>query len=319
MPCYKPIPAWQAPFPAAFGPRPKLKFKFEPLWKQIEVPCGGCIGCRLDKSRTWAARCMHEAQLHQDNSFLTLTLDDGYYNRIITVKDRFGKRRRTTIIRPNLTVGTEGAATLNPDQLELFWKRLRKAGFKTRYYAVGEYGDATGRPHYHAIAFGLFFKDRKLYSSKDGIHLYTSKTLNEIWGHGNCWIGDVTFESCAYVARYVMKKLSGKAAEQYEFEGIHPEFARMSRRPGIGSDWYDKYSSDLFPNDKCVIRGDVLITPPSYYTQKYALQNPTEYLTLKKQREKNALAFAHENTPQRRNAKNEVKLTQLKQLLRSFE
>lgn len=116
-----------------------------------------------------------------------------------------------------------------------------------------------------------------------------------------------------------MKKLTGKMAQQYEHEGIYPEFARMSRRPGIGADWYDKYKSDLFPHDICVIRGDVKITPPRYYTNKYSLENPTKYLILKNKREINALAHAHENTPDRRQAKQEVKLHQLTSLLRAFE
>lgn len=295
MACYSPLVAFQAPFPAAFGPRAKLQFKFIPGWKQIEVPCGGCIGCRLDKSRTWAARCMHEAQMHENNTFLTLTYSDEY-----------------------LPIGSEGRTTLDPKDLELFWKRLRKK-FDVRYYACGEYGDTTGRPHYHAIAFGLEFKDKILYTQKDGNRLYTSKTLDKLWGLGNCWIGDVTFESCAYVARYIMKKLTGPNSKLYEHEGIIPEFARMSLKPGIGSSWYDSFKSDLFPLDICVIRGDVKITPPKYYSQKYSLQNPTQYLILKSNREKRALKYAPQNTPESRNRKKEVKLAQLTQLLRGFE
>jgi len=305
MPCYSPLSAYQAPFPAAFGPRAKLKFTFTPGWKNVEIPCGQCIGCRLDKSRTWAARCMHEAQFYQDNSFLTLTLTD-----------------------ENLTSGKFGIATLDSRQLELFWKRLRKAGFKTRYYACGEYGDVTGRPHYHSVCFGLSFPDKKLYTSKNGHNLYTSETLDKIWGLGNCWIGDVTFESCAYVARYIMKKLNGKAAAIYEHEGILPEFCRMSRgkkndpdprfHGGLGSYWYSQYYSDLFPNDICVIRGDVLITPPKFYSQKYALQNPTQYAIVKSNREKRGLKYASQNTPEKRLQKQEVKLAQLTQLLRSI-
>lgn len=242
----------------------------------------------------------------EQNSFLTLTLND-----------------------ENLVTGSQGIATLDPRQLELFWKRLRKAGFDIRYYACGEYGDISGRPHYHAVAFGLFFKDRKLYTSKNGHNLYTSETLDKIWGLGNCWIGEVTFESCAYVARYIMKKLNGKSAKIYEYEGIEPEFCRMSRgksshpdprfHGGIGSSWYNKYTSDLFPSDICVIRGDVKITPPKYYSQKYALKYPTQYQRIKLNREKRGLKYASENTPTRRLQKEEVKLAQLTQLLRGFQ
>lgn len=296
MPCFFPLVAWQFPLPAAFGPRPKLKFKFQPNWKQIEVPCGQCHGCRLDKSRTWAARCMHEARMHHNNLFLTLTYNDQH-----------------------LPCGPEGRATINKRDLQLFWKRLRKSGLDVRYYAVGEYGDNTGRPHYHAIAFGLHFPDLRFYSRSNGFNLYTSQTLNDLWGLGNCWIGDVTFESCAYVARYVMKKLTGNHAKLYEHEGIMPEFSLMSRRPGIGSSFYDKYVSDMLPHDNTVIRNNVKISTPRYYLNKFSLTHPSQTIQLKKQRELNALAHADENTPHRRSIRSEVKLHKLKQLLRSFE
>lgn len=296
MPCFSPLTAFQAPFPAAFGPRPKLRFKYEPGWKQIEVPCGGCIGCRLDKSRTWAARCMHEAHMHTSNLFLTLTYDDHH-----------------------LPTGSEGRTTLVKRDLQLFWKRLRKAGYDVRYYSVGEYGDNTGRPHYHAVAFGLALPDLVLYTRSNGFNLYTSQILDSVWKNGRCWIGDVTFESCAYVARYVMKKLTGNHAKLYEHEGILPEFALMSRRPGIGSDFYDRYRSDLLPHDNTIIRGNVKISTPRYYLNKYSLSHPTQTLQIKSRRQTKLLSFADENTPQRRTSKQEAKLHKLQKLLRSFE
>lgn len=234
--------------------------------------------------------------MHDSNLFLTLTYND-----------------------KNLPTGTEGRATINKRDLQLFWKRLRKSGLDVRYYAVGEYGDSTGRPHYHAIAFGLRLDDLRFYSRSNGFNLYTSQTLNEHWGLGNCWIGDVTFESCAYVARYVMKKLTGNHSKLYDHEGIMPEFALMSRRPGIGSSFYDKYVSDLLPHDTTVIRNNVKISTPRYYLNKYSITNPTETLSIKSQRQLNALAHADENTPHRRSIRKEVKLHKLKQLLRSFE
>lgn len=241
---------------------------------------------------------MHERRMHPDDTshFLTLTLDDS-----------------------NLTVSPlTGCLTLNPRDLELFWKRLRKNIGPFRYYACGEYGDTTGRPHYHAILFGLPITDKKHYTTKNDIPLYTSDTIQKEWKLGQIWLGDVTFESCAYVARYVMKKFFGNWAELYDVEDIYPEFSRMSRRPGIGSTWYDKYKSDLFPSDECVIRGNTSITPPLYYTKKLALENPTQYLHLKKQREKKALKNSPQNTPHSRAMKKEVKLKQLETLLRSL-
>lgn len=249
---------------------------------------------------------MHEAHMHDSNLFLTLTYNDS-----------------------NLPIGSEGRTTINKRDLQLFWKRMRKAGFDLRYYAVGEYGDNTGRPHYHAIAFGLLLSDLRLYTRSNGFNLYTSAILDKIWGLGNCWVGDVTFESCAYVARYVMKKLTGNHARLYEHEGILPEFALMSRgnpshpdsrfHGGIGSSFYSRYKSDMLPHDNTFIRGSVRISTPRYYLNKFSLSDPTSFNLLKQKRVLNALEHAPENTPDRRIAREEVKLHKLKMLLRSFE
>lgn len=251
----------------------------------------------MDKSRTWAARCVHEARLYGDeNMFLTLTYRDDA-----------------------LVAGDFGLATLFPRHLELFWKRFRKAGYDVRYYAVGEYGDKTGRPHYHAIVFGLRFPDLLLHSYSNGLPIFSSRILDSLWTHGACFVGAVTFESCAYVARYVMKKLTGLRSSVYTHFGIHPEFARMSRRPGIGTGFYESFTSDFFPHDNCFIRNGKRVAVPRFYSDKYALTNPTEYTTIRELREAKRLSHADDNTPDRRLIKSEVKLHQLKRLLRSFE
>ena len=151
------------------------------------VPCGQCIGCRLERSRQWAIRCVHEASLHTDNCFITLT-----YSPDCLPSD----------------------GSLNHDDFQKFFKRLRKhiAPKKIRYYMCGEYGEdlqqpsKLGRPHFHACLFGLDFDDKQLYIVRDDVKLYTSATLEKIWGKGFVTIGDVTFESAAYVARYIAKK-----------------------------------------------------------------------------------------------------------------
>ena len=158
-------------------------------YRCIHVPCGQCLGCRLDYSRMWAVRCYHESQLHDKNMFITLTYDDEHV--------------------PWSAV--TGEQTLVKKDLQLFWKRLRKhfdkLGIKIRYYGAGEYGDYTNRPHYHAIVFGCDMDDKQLYKlSELGFPYYVSDTLDKIWEKGQCLVADVSVDTCAYVARYVVKE-----------------------------------------------------------------------------------------------------------------
>lgn len=228
------------------------------------VPCGRCIGCRLEHSRQAAVRCMHEAATHDHNQFITLTYSDG-----------------------NLPWGGY-QPTLVPGDLQLFWKRLRKEyGNGIKYYACGEYGERTCRPHYHACVFGLDIKDKTLYDSKAGNNYYASDTLDSIWGLGHCIIGDVTFESAAYVSRYIIGKKTGDDASIYIERGIEPEFVRMSRRPGIGKNWLDKYQGDVFPRDSLRVRG-VKCKPPRYYLKKFEERDPVGALIIKLERAKKA-------------------------------
>jgi len=218
MGCYFPLDAWQR----KAGCKPV--FKFKPGYTKLQLPCGRCIGCRLERSRQWAMRCVHESSLHDQNCFLTLTFAD---NPVSLRKSVFQK----------------------------FMKRLRKAidPVKIKYFMCGEYGEQFDRPHFHACIFGWSPPDLELLSSKNGILLYKSEFLSKVWGHGFVTVGDVTFESAAYVARYVMKKITGDSAqEHYEYvdetgEVIDrlPEYCCMSRRPAIAAEWYDIYLNDL--------------------------------------------------------------------------
>lgn len=208
--------------------------------RPLQIPCGQCIECRLERSRQWAMRCVAEASLWTDNIFLTLTYDDFH----LPVNFSLVKR-----------------------DLQLFFKRLRKEyGSGIRYFAAGEYGDKSQRPHYHAIIFNF-----KPYDGENvhlsGRPLYISRTLARIWPYGFHSYGDVTFESAAYVARYCLKKLTGPLAENYGLR--EPEFALMSRRPGIGSGWFDKYYKDVYPGDRFIIRDGQVMNPPRYFDLLY--------------------------------------------------
>lgn len=260
MACYHPWRAWQG------GEGGKPSSSFRRGGRKLALPCGQCIGCRLEYSRQWAIRCVHEAQMWPVNCFITLTYD----------KDHLPKDY-----------------SLQPRDLELFWKKFRKfSPVPFRYYACGEYGEEGGRPHYHACVFNFDFLDKELIREGE-FKLYTSKKLEELWENGLCSIGEVSFESAAYVARYVAKKVTGDvAAEHYRFvdgDGVvhdrHPEFARMSLKPGIGRYWLEKFHEDVYPEGEVVSRGR-LVKPPRYYENvaRDAYFTPREFKALQGKR-----------------------------------
>lgn len=219
------------------------KYLYDTSGKFILLPCGQCTACRLNKSREWATRCVLESKMHEENCFITLTYNDE------NLPADYG------LCKKHFTD---------------FMKRLRKnTGEKIRYYAAGEYGDLYSRPHYHACLFGWKPKDLQLYSVRNGINLYLSETLLKAWQYkGYVTVGDVTFESAAYVARYVMKKITGERAEEH-YQGRQPEYTVMSRRPGIGASFFEKYSTDIYGKDFIVIRDQIKCKPPKYFDRIY--------------------------------------------------
>ncbi|QXP08492.1 MAG: replication initiator protein [Arizlama microvirus] len=262
MPCYSPLNGYVARKPNESGKR-SIVFNHRDgyLDLPVQLPCGQCIGCRLERSRQWAMRCVHEASLYEDNCFITLTFDDQHI-----AEDK----------------------SLCKRDFQLFMKRLRKKfNTKIRYYHCGEYGENFGRPHHHACIFGFDFPDKEWLSRKDGVDLYTSEILSELWGHGYCTIGSVTFESAAYVARYIMKKITGEKAEEY-YGGRLPEYTTMSRRPGLGKDWFKQFKSDVYPHDRVIMRGNIQCRPPKYYDALYDLDNHEIMSILKGKRERRA-------------------------------
>jgi len=231
--------------------------------RPINLPCGRCIGCRLEKSRQWAVRCVHEAQLHQENSFITLTFNQSC---------------------PLDGTKTDPTYSLHKHHFQRFMKRLRKEypEKQIKYFHCGEYGEKSERPHHHACLFNHDFEDKILYKESNGIKLYTSEKLQKLWPFGHSTIGDVTFDSAAYVARYITKKITGKLAEEH-YKGRLPEFCTMSRRPAIAKQWLQKYTSDVYPQDYVVIRGKKS-KPSKYYDKQLELTNPKEYETIKAER-----------------------------------
>jgi hypothetical protein len=271
--------------------------------RQISLPCGQCVGCRLERSRQWAMRCIHEAQLHQNNCFITLTYDDEHLPKDLSLDHR---------------------------EFQLFFKRLRKANphIKIRYYMAGEYGSTRGRPHFHACIFGYDFHDKKLFSrTSAGSLLYRSQELEKLWPYGYSTIGDVTFESAAYVARYIMQKQTGKDVDPNhytycdlttgELVKLQPEYNKMSLKPGIGADWYKKYKNDVYPHDYVEVRGQK-IKPPKYYDQLYSKENPYEYDQILYTREKQAKLRPEEHSYERLLVKETVTKAKLQKLKRKL-
>lgn len=210
----------------------------------------------MEKVRQWALRCVHEASLHKENCFLTLTYDDSNY---------------------------PAGGSLYLRDIQGFLKRLRaRTGSRLRYFQVGEYGDKLGRPHFHVLIFGYDFPDKVLWKVGSNGDLYISPTLKELWPYGFSSIGSVTEQSAAYVCRYALKKLSGDLAKQVYGDRV-PPFVTMSRRPGIGRGWYDKWSDDVFPRDFCVSRGKKLAVP-DYYTGLLEKSDPVMYASIKEKR-----------------------------------
>jgi len=208
-------------------------------------------------------------------------------------------------------------------------KRLRFhfADKKIKFFACGEYGDESLRPHYHACLFGIDFADRWHYKTKKGIKHYRSPTLEKLWTFGNSDIGDVTFESAAYVARYITKKITGPKAEEHyshvdkttgEITQKIPEFIRMSRRPGIAKAWYEKFKDDVYPSGSVVIRG-VEMKPPGFYSKQLEKENPEEWSRQKARNQNLAKVNAEENSHQRLKVKKEIQKAKLDKLKRDYE
>lgn len=277
MPCYHPLRL-------ASATRSKLI-----------VACGQCVGCRLERSRQWAVRCMHEAAMHDENCSLTLTYDDDHLK----------------------------SGSLVYRDFQLFMKSFRKviAPRRVRFFMCGEYGEKYLRPHFHALIFGESFFPWK-YSEKSpaGFNLYTNELLSWLWPLGRARIGELTFESAAYAARYVMKKVTGPLAPLHYSdpdtgEMIKPEFCVMSRRPGIGSDWLRLYWPEVVREGKCLSRG-VEASAPKFYRRK--LRDLSEYDSVRRSEFLAGLSRLADQTDERLAVSERVAIARISRLKRSI-
>ncbi len=302
MACYHPITGYRT----AAG---KVTFKQKEGYydRPVTIACGQCRGCRLERSRQWAVRCMHEAQMNTKgnppvpcNSFITLTYDDDH-------------------------LPPDGGLVL--EHFQQFVRSFRRAGHKFRYYHCGEYGDLNGRPHYHAILFGIDFPDQVFEeTTPHGDKLYSSELLSTYWTKGRSRIGAMTFKSAAYVARYCMKKINGEQAEEHyqkiskttgEVFQVKPEYQTMSRRPGIGSTWFATYGGDIFPSDECVVNGKVT-RPPKFYDSQYELSDPTGHALIKEGRVRAGRKHRSNNSYERLRVRETIQEKRTQQLIRNL-
>ena len=220
--------------------------------------------------------------MYEDNCFITLTYDN-----------------------KNLPKNK----SLDLQHFQLFMKRLRKKfGIGIRFFHCGEYGALTQRPHYHACIFNFDFQDKILWKVKNDNRLYTSQILNTLWPYGYCTTGEVTFDSAAYVARYIMKKITGELAEDH-YNGRKPEYVTMSRRPGIGSTWLTKFHQEVYPSDFIIINGKK-VKPPKYYDRNLEVAEPEAFHRIKGLRLRATKANAEDQTDRRLKTREIVKNAQ---------
>jgi len=229
MPCTDPLKVWiRKPTPGYPG-------------RKQTVPCGTCLLCREEQARQWAVRIAHHAQQEEKNCFLTLTYDEAH---------------------------TPPDGGLDYEDLVLFWKRARKRYGQLKYYAVGEYGDKTNRPHYHACVFGHDFTEDRILIKKAPNMLWTSVDLARCWGNGFVSIGALTYESARYVASYVTKKLKTKQTYRSVDEETGELVALQQPRPfmsrNIARPWWEKWNAGVAAHDRVVINGTQQKPPRAY-------------------------------------------------------
>lgn len=294
MACYHPLTAYQrSNGEVVFAERGEI-------YRTLSLPCGRCIGCRLERSRQWAVRCMHEASLNgANNAFITLTYDSAHmpYRGMLYYPDfqRFMKRLRAEILP-----------------------------FRARFFMCGEYGPKLERPHYHALIFGYsFLGDRKYWqTTASGKAVFVSDQLSSLWGRGFCSVGNVSFQSAAYVARYCMAKVTGVDASAHytrvDADGIFqlpPEFNHMSLKPGIGRLWYEKYKNEVYAGRDYIVVNGQKMRPPRYYDGLYKETGDFDDIAFK--REFDARSRYADNTDDRLLVKEVVTKARVRSLVRS--
>lgn len=304
MPCFEPLIGYRWP-----NGKVRLKpFDHNQVDTQ-QVPCGRCLGCRIDHARGWAIRSVHEAKDNKHNVFLTLTY------------------------RPEDLPAHGG---LRHKDVQAFFKNTRRwfeynHDGKFKYVQCGEYGSQGSRPHYHACVFGLHFPDAKPWKKTgSGAVIYRSEQLEKLWPHGFASIGEVNEQTAGYTARYTMKKLKEESPEKDSQDNVHTDEYLVCSK-GIGLNWLQKNWPDVYPADQVVIKtksGYRSYKPPRYYDKKVEEWRPDIMEKVKAEREAQAKRdlldpkkpiFGSLKHTERMAHRAEFKKQQLQQLRRELE
>lgn len=274
----------------------------------IEIPCGQCIGCRLDHSNEFATRCLLEMKEHKQNCFITLTYDEKHVPEfwhcrlcdhkenvsLGLVPDHMSQFMKALRNKVNLRPKDKWIKNSN-GKITKYWRKGIDPEFtEIKFYGCGEYGDRNARPHFHIMLFGYMpddlipasdYNDKFVDISEQGYNYYVSPTLNKIWKKGAVLVTEASWETAAYTARYVMKKLKGFASEFYATNCIEPEFVRMSQ--GLGLKWFED-------NKKCYAtflatylrteRGSRKMCSIRYFDRKLDESYPIDLQKIKKNR-----------------------------------
>jgi len=349
MSCTRPLQAYRSLNQVTENNSALIYFK-RPLTEPVEevtLPCGQCLSCRISRSREWALRCIHEASQFEHNCFLTLTIAP----ENLTLKNKPCEQSNCPIYVRNGKRCEEGS--LCKRDFQIFMKSLRKKfqGYEAipgtkrypiRYFHCGEYGSKLQRPHHHAILFNFNFPDRTIWKRPDissaarnggnQYILYRSKILEKLWPHGFSTIGQVTWQSAAYVARYVTKKVNGDEAAIHYLKGhpdietgecfyVEPEYISMSRMPGIGAFWFKKHGIQQYVKDYITHEGRIFPIP-EFYDRLFGVENAKQLQQIKRERRKRACEIQEPTEKQRimrLQAKEAILNQRFKLLMRSIE
>lgn len=322
MVCYSPLSAYKSLTRLTENGKSYISFNRAEVsntpFEIIKLPCSQCIGCRIKRSKEWALRCVHEASLWHENAFITLTFNNDHLNeRGSLVKSDFVKFMKRFRKRcKGMDATSDG----------------KKVIFPIRYFHCGEYGDDMDRPHHHACIFNYNFPDKKHWMTRKGHQVYRSEELENLWiddkgqSLGFSEVGEVNFESAAYIARYITKKINGPHAASHYYrhddDGVayylEPEYITMSRRPGLASGWFEKYQKDVYPKDFVTHKG-VKHRPPKYYDRIYDILEPVRMAQIKRNRKLAQKGDAKNSTIARLKVRANVAHAQHKLLLRDYE
>lgn len=269
------------------------EYKLATRYGIIKVPCNHCYACSLTYSAEKATLMMLETEKSDHNYFITLTYDDKH----LPIAEEQQYTEPLTGEKINIPNQGDFEPTLVPEHMKTFINTLkkhynRKGINNIKYMYCGEYGETTDRPHYHLILCNCPLETEEFYSPKqdtDGNMHYHNHYLEKIWGKGLIDIAEVTFNSCAYVARYCAKKRKDHY-DKLELlkRGKYPEFIRTS--VNLGKDYYEEHKNEIYETDELImktLKGNVArVKPPKSFDKWYEKEQPTKMWITKYNRKK---------------------------------